>query len=60
MAIAKLDKCPLPANYSIRPLEVSDYEKGFTCFISGFLQCLAQLTEVGQITKDGFESNKIF
>lgn len=37
----------LPENYVVRPLRLSDYHRGF-------LDCLAQLTKVGEITFEQF------
>ncbi|ORX82250.1 hypothetical protein BCR32DRAFT_165959 [Anaeromyces robustus] len=38
----------LPEGYRVRPLEIEDYAKGH-------LDCLAQLTTVGEIKKEDYE-----
>ena len=37
----------LPQGYTVRPLQASDYDRGY-------LQCLAQLTTVGDISRESF------
>ena len=45
----------LPQGYIIRPLERSDYEKGFARLILGYLDVLKQLTDVGQVSLEQFQ-----
>lgn len=39
----------LPADFVIRPLSAEDYDRGY-------LECLAQLTKVGPIPREQFQS----
>jgi len=41
------NEIPVPDGYKMRPLAAADYEKGY-------LDCLAQLTTVGNVTKEQF------
>ncbi len=42
--------------FTVRPLERSDYDKGFSCFDVGFLKVLSQLTTTGNITRSEFNN----
>ncbi|KAL1918160.1 uncharacterized protein VTP21DRAFT_3426 [Calcarisporiella thermophila] len=45
--ISEQVKAVLPSGYKLRPLHVDDYDKGF-------LECLSQLSTVGEISKEEF------
>lgn len=57
----------LPPAYTIRPLCISDYEGGVTMVENlmnnsclGYLECLGQLTLVGNVSYEAFEGGEFF
>lgn len=58
VAICPLVKSLLPKGFVIRALEKNDYEKGicvdWCILLVGFLDCLGELTVVGNLSKGDF------